>query len=407
MSSSLKDFTKTKLKHSGDQTGMTSATVALVSESDADVQNYILEAIVLFIQTRWDHVIYFVVDVLRENNQDGKQVKLDKDHPSYPEYVRLRNLNLSLITLLNILSDPLANRLNQTLRPFERSKLNEILIQNHDVVITKEHMQALYMSLKKTFLTPRAQDKKLIDIISELEDNDLISFITSYPEKGAPLLNYLQKEQVAFVFDRLPQHLFQQVIESAGNHTLTHEEELFMIKRLEGFLSTKKSSFLAKNIPEIIQHMSPSKESAIIQGLIDQEKWQELEDTTKQFFPTHAFSEVEDNIRREFFQNLSLDIKVNFLAVQDDDERDDILDSYIDKESKAYELIDLELTSLLDNEIKLQQSLNQKDHFEKKFYESFRKFLVAEYPQECEQFKSRWLYKVKSSKLDSSSGHEF
>ncbi len=354
--------------------------------------------------------IQLVTDKIQEINSPKKQSEVEhfiglisdmvKNHWSNIEYfVKMEQKKTDsyqeLVTLLELIGREAFDQLSEGLSTDEKIQIKNLLEKNKGHKIELAHLKNLYISLKKALITPKTRTKTLGDIIATFSTPEIVAFSVKEPELASQLFHRLPQEQLSHVFNKLELNSITSITTDALANDPDDFDENLLLEKMSEFKKINNSSFLMSNLEVIMDDVSPQKEQIILELLISQKKWEQLEKICTNSFPALLFERFEAQTQKDFFQELSPEEKVNLLLSYEDEQRGRMFQLMATKGSKAFEVLSSEISNIENNQSQLMQIKTNANTIQKEFVKKLRVFIKANKQDEANSIVLNWLQELK------------
>jgi len=214
-------------------------------------------------------------------------------------------------------------------------------------------------------LPPPALDSETKKILSEMTPEECANVAHEDMEIGAILLNVLPAGFIVRVYE----HLDAEDIEMLADYGMRYTESLLEEKktRLKDLLMEHhipeeniKAPFLEK-ITDLIPVVSSTSERALFHSLMNNNQIHLLKETAHKYFPSELLENLPNEILRTSFLKYPTKRKIEFLLSRDEEQRNFYLDILGDETSKVRELLDVDLSTGLEDEFIMQKMQENSD----------------------------------------------
>lgn len=244
-------------------------------------------------------------------------------------------------------------------------------------------------------------DYEICDLLLALSAEDAARFCTDHRELGAIFANVLSAKTIGEMFAMMPINVTTDIIERSS--MFRKEEVVSMIPLLKEKLieikhKRERPPFLAR-IFEILPNAKIEIEKKLYATLIKHCSWEDVRDAALNTLPGDLISNLPESIYKEVVGQMALESQVQYFAVQDEDDRESKLSLFAPKGAKNREMIEVELSALVNNEIALKRLQTEKRESIEHNFLSLARVYVSTNPEAKSEIKSEvesWLRQIKS-----------
>lgn len=264
----------------------------------------------------------------------------------------------SLKALVQVLTDQELADIFKLLTNDERGSWKLIL----DGEMTKEEVAKAFVfignEIIKMMMVPSLiEDYEICDLLLSLSAEDAAKYCVKYPDLGIVFTNVLSGKVISEMFKLLPVHVTVDIIEKSA--IFKKDEILKQMPFLKDLLQKVKASkerppFL-KRIIEILPTATIDIEKKLYSTLLVHLTVEETSQIALSVLPNEVLARLPDETFREVMNLMSQENQLIYLACLSGMERNAQLERFAAKGSKNREMLEIELSSIVDNELTMKR----------------------------------------------------
>jgi hypothetical protein len=264
----------------------------------------------------------------------------------------------ALKALVQVLSDQELADIFKLLTNDERGSWKLIL----DGEMTKEEVAKSFVfignEIIKMMMVPSLiDDYEICDLLLSLSAEDAAKYCLKYPDLGIVFTNVLSGKVISEMFKQLPVHVTVDIIEKSA--IFKKDEVLKQMPFLKNLLQKVKESkerppFL-KRIIEILPTATADIERKLYSTLLVHLTVEETSQIALSVLPNEVMARLPDETFREVMSLMSQENQIIYLACLSNMERNTQLERFAARGSKNREMLEIELSSLVDNELSMRR----------------------------------------------------
>ncbi len=203
-------------------------------------------------------------------------------------------------------------------------------------------------------IPPSTNDEELQKLLSALSLVDCIEIATQEVSLGALLLDLLPTAQAGRLYSLMNRDLADSLATAAMK---VSEQEIAdqtsaLKQAIQSVLNKKKSVPFLDRAAELVNSVGPEREETILKALAEAGEFQLLEATAKQFFPSELMMRLPSAALKACLDRYPTQRRAEIIVSRSDSDRSLLLDSIGKANSKARELIDIEIQNIEFDEIR-------------------------------------------------------
>lgn len=288
--------------------------------------------------------------------------------------------NAALKALVQVLTDNELADIFKLMTADERSSWKSVL----DGEMTKEEIAKAFVFIsngiiKKMMVPSLIDDYEVCDLLLSLSAEEAVKYCTQYPDLGVVFTNVLSAKVISEMFKILPQNIAMDIIERSTY--FKREEILNQMPLLKSLLmktkeGKEKPPFL-KRIIEILPTAKADIERKLYATLLSHLSVEETSQIALSVLPSQIIDRLPGDVFAGVMGALSHDDQLNYLATLSANARETQLERFAPEGTKAREMIELELSEILDNEIHMRRlGGERKNEIMQNFLRVAREFLA-------------------------------
>jgi len=316
---------------------------------------------------------------------------------------------MALKGLVQMLSDEELSETFKCLTIDERTTWKMCL----DGELSKDELAKAYTFISnqvmQTMMVPSLiDDFEICDLLLAMRPEDVARYSEENPDLGMIFANVLSSKTIGEMLRLVPVDLATHIIVSSSQ--FRKEDILKMMPKLkEKLLEFKKRRErppFIKRIFDILPTAKPELEKKLYGTLLDHLSMSEVLNFASHIFPSDLVVDLPDSIFKEAIGKMPAELQVHYFVSLSDDQRDLSLNRFAPKGSKARDMVELEMNSILKNEnLTFRIQNEKKESLELEFLKYVREYLNTnpDAKKEVATMVEAWLKEVANT--DSSSQH--
>lgn len=223
-------------------------------------------------------------------------------------------------------------------------------------------------------------DPELQTKVVSTEIDQLVEVATVNPELGAELMAILPKSLVDQICTLIDPDIFAKVMSFSMD--FSHEKLRNNFSNLKLALESSHEAELKELSPvfdkmvSFLKTATRQKEEIIFDVLVKAKSRSEFREIAYQNFPRELFSQIPAPLFKGFFAKITMSHKVEFLAIQPENKRNEFLNLIAEPGHKMRDMLDMELRKVLDNPTVLDNINRNKTSIETRLNGQLRTFLM-------------------------------
>lgn len=205
-------------------------------------------------------------------------------------------------------------------------------------------------------------DYEICDLLLDITPQDAAKFSQEDSQIGIVFINVLAPNIVAEMFKLMPDEKVITLIEKTENmqkqdiinNLSLLKEKLSVVK-----MKRQKSPFIMR-IFEILPNAKPEIESKLYATLIKNYSLDEVKASAMKTFPSALCEALPNSIFKNVISLMPIETQVQYFAAMDESLRNEKLDQFASKGSKNRDLLELEMSTIIKNEVQLRRLQKEK-----------------------------------------------
>lgn len=196
-------------------------------------------------------------------------------------------------------------------------------------------------------------DYEICDLLLDLSPKDAAKFCTENPSLGVVFANVLSASTIGEMFKIMPYEITEKIIEESAffqKDEIIAQMPLLKEKLLAVKSKREKPPFI-KRIVDILPTTRPEIEKKLYSTLLQHLSLDDVQETAMKFLPWEIVGSLPDNVFKELVSSLPMDFQVQYFISLGADRRESELNRFAAKGSKGREMIDVELSVVMKNDI--------------------------------------------------------
>lgn len=308
----------------------------------------------------------------------------------------------ALNALVQVLPDADLAEIFKLLMIEERDSWKQVLVDDE---FTKEeiakHFTFVGNEIVKTMMVPPVvDDYELCTLLLTVTAEDAALYCEQYPDLAGVFANVLSSKTVSAMFKLLSEDVALDLIENSKMVTKSFINE--KVPQLKGLLVKAKESkerppFL-KGIIDILPSAKPEVEMKLYTTLLTYLTVDEAVPVALKVLPYDLIEELDSDVFSMLMEDVAKEKQIYYLASLSENAREEMLEKFAAEGTKVRELLNLELETVLIDEIAMQQLKgNRKHEVKADFFNAIRKVVTEKNDVKMHLTDSvkSWLEKVK------------
>ncbi|GEM_PF-6975013 len=194
-------------------------------------------------------------------------------------------------------------------------------------------------------------DKELQQLLVEITPAKAAKLVSENSREGSLLINLVGGDFLGKMFLLLDVPKTKELTSLALKvKELEFESSLSGLKQvLKKYVDDKYRNPFERRIAEVMKELDYIRSENLLDVLIDTKQFDAIEDVIRSSFPARLIDRLPAGVLKGIFKNMQIDAKVEFLACLDDDKRVKFIDKTTQAGTKGREVIEFELSRVLEN----------------------------------------------------------
>lgn len=208
-------------------------------------------------------------------------------------------------------------------------------------------------------------DYEICDLLLALRAEDAAKFSEKNLELGVIFANVLSAKTIGEMFKLLPLDVSSEIIERSTyfkKEDVLAKMPILKTAMLE-FKERRERPPFIKRIVDILPSAKPQLEQKLYATLLRHLSLEDVKNLALSVFPGALLSSLPETFFKEIVGKMTIENQVQYFAVLDNEERENALSRFATKGSKGREMIDLELATVLKNEVLLEKIKSERKEF--------------------------------------------
>jgi hypothetical protein len=205
-------------------------------------------------------------------------------------------------------------------------------------------------------------DYETCDLLLGMSSKDAAKFCEEDIELGVVFTNVLSSNVIGEMFKIISPDVVADLIDRSADFQADNLPELLpaLKAKLEQIKAKREKPPFLKRIFDILPSATPEVEMKLYATLLKHFSADEVKMTAIKIFPKTLVPEITSDVFKQAVALMPMDVQVQYFASMDSSVRDSMLEKYAAKGSKSREMIDVELSTILKNEVTLRRLQNEK-----------------------------------------------
>lgn len=256
---------------------------------------------------------------------------------------------------------------------------------NLDGEMTKPELSKAFMFINSQIINMMMvpsliDDYEICDLLLDLSPKDAAKFCTENPSLGVVFANVLSANTIGEMFKIMPYEMTGKIIEDSAyfqRDEIVAQMPLLKEKLLAVKNRREKPPFI-KRIVDILPTTRPEIEKKLYSTLLLHLSIDDVKETAMKILPWEIVAQLPDTVFKELVSSLPMDFQVQYFISLGKEMREQELSRYAAKGSKSREMIDVELSVVLKNEILVKRiEGDRKFQIQAQFVDYARKFVSS------------------------------
>jgi len=223
-------------------------------------------------------------------------------------------------------------------------------------------------------------DYEICDLLLDLSPKDAAKFCSENPSLGVVFANVLSANTIGEMFKIMPYEMTGKIIEDSAyfqRDEIVAQMPLLKEKLLAVKNKREKPPFI-KRIVDILPTTRPEIEKKLYSTLLLHLSIDDVKETAMKILPWEIVAQLPDAVFKELVSSLPMDFQVQYFISLGEEKREQELSRFAAKGSKSREMIDVELSVVLKNEILVKRiEGDRKFQIQSEFVDYARKFVSS------------------------------
>lgn len=223
------------------------------------------------------------------------------------------------------------------------------------------------------------EDYETCDLLLGMSSKDAAKFCEEDIELAVVFTNVLSSNVIGEMFKIISPDLVADLIDRSATFNTDELPELLpaLKVKLEQIKAKREKPPFLKRIIEILPSANADIEPKLYSTLLKHFTADEVKVTALKIFPTILVPEISAEVFKQVVALMPMDVQVQYFASMENEERDEMLNKFAAKGSKSREMIDVELVTILKNEVMLRRLQNDKRSKLEQEFISYTRQLVS------------------------------
>lgn len=247
-------------------------------------------------------------------------------------------------------------------------------------------------------------DYEICDLLLDLSPATAAKFCTENPELGVVFANVLSANTIGEMFKIMPHDLTVKIIEESA---FFKQEEIvaqmpLLKKKLLAVKSNREKPPFIKRIVDILPTTKPEIEKTLYATLLKHLPVEDVQETAMKYLPWEVVAQLPVNVFKDLVSSLPIDFQVQYFISLGAEKRDSELNRFAAKGSKGREMIDVELSVIMKNEVLVKRIEGDRAYLiQSQFVDYARKFVSSNEAsqKEVSPFVMDWFADIKRENL--------
>lgn len=286
----------------------------------------------------------------------------------------------ALSAIVTMLDDFELSDLFKTMTHDERSTWKALLHSE----LTKEEISNSFVfvsnKITEMLMVPSLiNDYETCDLLLELSAKEAARFSQEDMELGVVLTNVLSSNIIGEMFKIMDPDMVADLIDRSATFSPDKIETVLPVlkTKLETVKAKREKPPFLKRIIDILPGATAELEKKLYATLLKYFTEDEVKLTAIKIFPRSLVAQVPDEVYKKIVELMPIETQVQYFASMENDQRDTMLDKFAPNGSKGREMIDVELSVILKNEVALRRLQNEKRERLQQEFLSYTRQLIS------------------------------
>lgn len=254
----------------------------------------------------------------------------------------------------------------------------------------------------QTMMVPSLiDDYEICDLLLALRAEDAAKYAEENTELGIIFANVLSAKTIGEMLKLLPVETSAEIIEQSAffkKEDILNKMPILKEKMLEFKARRERPPFI-KRIVDILPTARPQLEKKLYSTLLRHLSMEDVKELAVSIFPSDLLSSLPDALFKEAIAKMPLETQIQYFLSLSDEEREASLNRFAPKGSKSRDMVEVELTAMLKNELLVSRIRNErKEMLEMEFLGFVRDYLThaSEAQKEVVGIIEFWLKEIKT-----------
>lgn len=223
------------------------------------------------------------------------------------------------------------------------------------------------------------EDYETCDLLLGMSSKDAAKFCEEDIELAVVFTNVLSSNVIGEMFKIISPDLVADLIDRSATFNTDELPELLpaLKVKLEQIKAKREKPPFLKRIIDILPSANSDIEPKLYSTLLKHFTIDEVKVTALKIFPKILVPEISGEVFKQVVALMPMDVQVQYFASMENEQRDDMLNKYAAKGSKSREMIDVELNTILKNEVMHRRLQNEKKSKLEQEFISYTRQLVS------------------------------
>lgn len=222
-------------------------------------------------------------------------------------------------------------------------------------------------------------DYEICDLLLDLSPETAAKFCMENPALGVVFANVLSANTIGEMFKIMPYEMTAQIIEESAYFQRDEIVALMPVlkDKLIAVKNQREKPPFIKRIVDILPTTRPEIEKKLYATLLKHMSLEDAKETAIKILPWEIVAQLPDTVFKELVSGLPMDFQVQYFISQGD-RRENELSRFASKGSKGREMIDVEMSVVLKNDVLVKRiEGDRKNQIQAQFVDYARKYMLA------------------------------
>lgn len=222
-------------------------------------------------------------------------------------------------------------------------------------------------------------DYETCDLLLELSAKDAAKFCQEDMELGVVFTNVLSSNIISEMLKIMEPYMVAELIDRSAAFTPDKINSVLPVlkAKLESVKVKREKPPFLKRIIDILPGATADVEKKLYSTLLKHFSQDEVKLTAIKIFPRSLVAQVPDDVYKKIVELMPMETQVQYFASLESNIRETMLGKFAPKGSKGREMIDVELSVILKNEVSLRRLQNEKSERLQQEFLSYTRQLVS------------------------------